>query len=399
MILRLASANRSATPDFLRSLPSKHGARTGSVIFAICMMPPEQKKIMGWAVETLLLLAGHVLWSTYGPGSQPHVGKRNDSNLGSTTSLSVDKLGRPRMGVTPRIATPERPPDLPSSKIVGNPSLFKASHFEAYLREHDGEVSAWKTVYDLSTDREFLLAAIDRFPEDRSLRLRPAYSSQDPVERRASLEEYANDFPDDSVAHYALAVFEAKAGEFPEFYERLRNALQLAPPVAVDAKDILHRRDALRSLGYSNWEAGAFAAFSNFEGGPNCSLLGPVFELEQQIEAGGDPVELASLGVAIAALLRRPDDKSFFSHFMIDRMAASMLERLPADFEYGETGRAVAEELALTQERIAQLQSLDAATRFWNEATEAEKEACVNRMLVDGETKPIREWADAHGIK
>jgi hypothetical protein len=154
---------------------------------------------------------------------------------------------------------------LKYAQMLSNPPVLPASGFSDYLNHDPSNPNTWRAVIDLTWDEQTLSDALGRFPNDPALRLRAILMTKTPEERSAAAADYAQRFPNESLGSYLLASSHLHAGRHADALHEFKSGIHKSPPVILSKSDILNRRAALESVGFSSVEGGVAASRTKFD--------------------------------------------------------------------------------------------------------------------------------------
>lgn len=326
---------------------------------------------------------------------------------GSRNSKPKTPLGYEEPSGGPRLETGRtadsgrKPKETPAGRGGAIPAvdLSDISHtmalppncFAGYLQEFGDVPASWSAVFDMTMDSGVLEEALSKFPDDAGLQLRRALTFDSPGEQLAALSAFTDQHPEDSLAKYGLAAVMVRQGDRQAALQELGRALAVDSPELASSDDLINRRAALRAAGYREWESGAMALRSEYDVKRFHALFGAASRLFPG-HVDNLSVDEASLGVAMMAHIASSSPKDYGTEVVALAAETNYLERIPGDFEYGETGLSVEERLQVVRERMKSLPPINQIREFWRSASESDKNRIADYMLVHGEAEAFRNW-------
>ena len=280
------------------------------------------------------------------------------------------------------------------AQMLSNPPVLPASRFSDYLNHDPSNPNAWRAVIDLTWDEQTLSDALSRFPNDPALRLRAILMAKSPEERSAAALDYAQRFPNESLGSYLLASSHLHAGRHTEALDDFKSGIHKSPPVILSKSDILNRRAALESVGFSSVEGGVAASRTKFD----AEAFSSIVDIGMKLMSADDipPDVRNECGASFSEHLAIAGNKTVANAMFTAKFQDNFLSGLPPDAEYGESQMTIAQKSQQIKSSIAELANIvENSGQLWTTATEQEASLWANTVLAEGEQVAYERWIAA----
>jgi hypothetical protein len=316
---------------------------------------------------------------------------------GSSTGVNTVKAGtsrnEPKVHVHRKEAT-NISAGVKYAQMLSNPPVLPASRFSDYLNHDPSNPNAWRAVIDLTWDEQTLSDALSRFPNDPALRLRAILMAKSPEERSAAAADYAQRFPNESLGSYLLASSHLHAGRHTDALNEFKGGIHKSPPVILSKSDILNRRAALESVGFSSVEGGVAASRTKFD----AEAFSSIVDIGMKLMSADDiPSDVRNeCGASFSEHLAIAGNKTVANAMFTAKFQDNFLSGLPPDAEYGESQMTIAQKSQQIKSSIAELANIVENTgTLWTTATEQEASLWANTVLAEGEQVAYERWIAA----
>lgn len=274
----------------------------------------------------------------------------------------------------------------PRSTLLENnrPPPVALDSLQEFLTEHHGSTSALAAAFDLTGDVNILRDGLAKSPDSPELLWRLAAASDNPEERLHSASTYARLLPKQSLGYYLMASALLASGKSDAALESIASGLKHAPPESTSPKDVLLRRQAWESLGYSATQARILGFFGKSDNACITATMSPLNWIAEGLQSKSDPA-LAELGASYAEHFRIKKNMQLSDELIAISFQQRFLTQLPPDTEWGETGVTVQEKLLQVDKDMASFTGLvKEGVAFAAKASEKELANYYDAALAEG---------------
>ena len=235
---------------------------------------------------------------------------------------------------------------------------IKVADLEGYLAANHRNATSLLAAFRLTSDRELLKEAAEKFPDDPRVAYESWFRTQDKAERQKWFEKWEQATPDNALASYLAAANFFKLGDNDAALQKLEAAASKPDFSYFSRQSVQDAEEAYKAAGYSEAEAKMVAAFGLLL--PHLTELKGMSqnlaELSTAYRQAGDPDSanaVVELGTQLAHRI------SAGPSFMIEDLVAiasesAVLKSLDPTSPSAVPGKTVQEELdALAAQRAA----------------------------------------------
>jgi tetratricopeptide (TPR) repeat protein len=274
----------------------------------------------------------------------------------------------------------------PRSALLENnrPPPVALDSLQQFLTDHHGSPAALAAAFDLTGDVNILRDGLAKNPDSPELLWRLAAASDNPEERLHSASNYVRLLPNQSLGYYLMASALLASGKHDAALESLASGLKHAPPESTAAKDVLLRRQAWESLGYSATQARILGFYGESDNACIAATMSPLKWIAEGLQSKSDPA-LAELGASCAEHFRIKKNMQISDELIAISFQQRFLPQLPPDTEWGETGMTVQEKRLQVDKDMASLTGLvKEGVAFAEKASEKELANYYDAALAEG---------------
>ena len=281
----------------------------------------------------------------------------------------------------------------PRSTLLENnrPPPVALDSLQQFLTEHNGSTAALAAAFDLTGDVNILRDGLAKNPDSPELLWRLAAASDNPEERLHSASTYARLLPKQSLGYYLMASALLASGKSDAALESIASGLKHAPPESTAAKDVLLRRQAWESLGYSATQARILGFHGKSDNACMVATSAPLKWIAEGLLSKSDPA-LAELGASYAEHFRIKKNMAASDELIAISYQQRFLPQLPPDTEWGETGMTIQEKRLQLEKDGASLHKL---VKEWiaitTKASEKELANHFDTALAEGEFSALKK--------
>jgi len=274
----------------------------------------------------------------------------------------------------------------PRSALLENdrPPPVELDSLQEFLTEHHGSTAALAAAFDLTGDVNILRDGLAKNPDAPELLWRLASASDNTEEKLHSASNYVRVLPKQSLGYYLMASAFLASGRNDEALESIASGLKHAPPESTSAKDVILRRQAWESLGYSATQARILGFYGKSDNACIAATMSPLKWIAEGLQSKSDPA-LAELGASYAEHFRIKKNMQLSDELIAISFQQRFLTQLPPDTEWGETGITVQEKRLQVDKDMASFTGLvKEGVAFSAKASEKELANYYDAALAEG---------------